>query len=137
MPYQVKDAQLIETKALPNGAATIYSTGLDLQAINSIVGERLQDCELEIVAPALTTGMLGDGATMKYSIQTATDSGFTTPDTIAADILTQTGAGGAGAATATVRFRLPSQSKRFVRVRAINSAAGNASTVSLTHRIVF
>jgi hypothetical protein len=136
MSFGLRDAQVKETAALPNGAATIYSTGLDLGPISG-PDRFLPECESEIAAPAVTTAMLGDAATIKYSIQAAVDSAFTSPVLVAADVLTQTGAGGAGAAAATARFRLIGQSLRYVRIRAINSAAGNASTVSLTHRLVF
>jgi hypothetical protein len=95
------------------------------------------DTELLIQAPALTTGQLADAATMKYSVQHAASADFSDATLLAGDVLVQTGAGGAGAAAAEVRVGLPGDVKRYVRVRAINSAAGNASTKSLTESLVF
>jgi hypothetical protein len=69
-------------------------------------------------------------------VQHDTDSAFGTAVTIAADILTQTGAGGAGAAAAEVRYKFPTTVNRYVRVRAIKSAAGDASALSLTEKLV-
>lgn len=134
MGYLLGDESLKQTKALPNGAATIYSTGFDLG--HGSLGDHLANCELKISAPALTNAILGSGATMKYSVQHDTDSAFGTAATIMADVLIQTG-DGAGAAASSVSVRLPVDVKRYVRVRAINSAAGNASTVSLTEQLLF
>ena len=131
----VQDAQLTKTKALPNGAATIYTDGIDLGV--SANGRHLAQCELEISAPALATADLGDAATMKYSVEMDTDSAFGSATALFTDVLTQTGAGGAGAAAATKRVRLPSDVERYVRVKAVNSAAGDASDKSVTAKLLF
>lgn len=134
--HGVKDANLIETKALPNGAATIYTDGIDLGLV-SARGARLADCELLIEAPALVVGDLGDAATMKYDVQHDSTSDFGSVATIATTVLTQTGAGGVGAAAASVRYRFPTHTLRYVRVAATNSAAGDASDKDVTASLVF
>jgi hypothetical protein len=136
MKRLIADALLTGTKALPNGAATVYSNGFDLGAQSGRQNFSV-DTELLIQAPALTTGQLADAATMKYSVQHAASADFSDATLLAGDVLVQTGAGGAGAAAAEVRVGLPGDVKRYVRVRAINSAAGNASTKSLTESLVF
>ena len=134
MTFLVKDAGFTATKALPNGAAAVQSAGLDLLVPSS--GQFLAACELLISAPALTNAMLGAAATMKYDVQCAPDAAFAGVRTIASAVLTQTG-DGSGAAAASVRFRLPTDCDRYVRVQATNSAAGNASTVSMTVDLLF
>jgi hypothetical protein len=74
---------------------------------------------------------------MKYGVQCDSDSAFGSPKTLALEALVQTGAGGAGAAAATARFRLPTDCERYVRVSAVNSAAGDASDKSVTAELLF
>lgn len=118
------------SKALSNGAGTVYSDGIDLGHGTS--GDFLADVEFEIGAPALTTTLLPDTETLKYSIQHDTDPAFGTVATLLPDVLIQTGAGGAGAAAATVRVKLPAHVNRYIRLRAIKTGTGNATTVSAT-----
>ena len=128
--FLMVDANLTVTKALPNGAATIYTDGIDLG--HGSRGDFLADVELYISAPALATGVMGDGKTMKYSVQHDTDPAFGTAAVLYTDVITQTGAGGAGCAAATVSVRLPVDVNRYVRVRAVGSATGDCSTSSVT-----
>jgi hypothetical protein len=132
----VRDTELKKTKALPNGAATIYTDGIDLGAITAR-GALLAQCELLISAPALVVGDLADTKTMKYDVQCDADSAFGSARTLALAVITQTGAGGAGAAAATARFRLPSDCERYLRVAATNDAAGDASDKSVTVELLF
>jgi len=52
-------------------------------------------------------------------------------------VIVQLGAGGAGAAAATFTARLPVDVKRYVRVKAVGSVAGDASAASLTFEVLF
>lgn len=133
--FTVGDRNFYTTKTLPASATTADSTGFDL-GHGSARGDFLANCELKISAPALATGQLGDGATMKYTVQHDDDVAFGTAATLEADVITQTGAGGAGAAAATYTMRLPVDVKRYVRVRATNSA-GNSSASSMTVELLF
>jgi hypothetical protein len=133
---ELRDASLKVTRALPNGAATVTSvsidTGLNAGAIGAgVLGNQAIEGEYELTAPALATGQLGDAATMKYNIVTADSADLqTNPVTYITAAITQTGAGGAGAAGQVFRFRLPTTAKRYVGFTATNSAAGNASAAS-------
>ena len=134
MGYEIRDELLKKTKALPNGAASVTSDPIDLETGSR--SDFVANCELLLSAPALATGELGDGATMKYAIETDDNSGFSSATTLIVDAIVQTGAGGAGAAAATKRFTLPTNVERYVRAKATNSAAGNASGKSLTLEVL-
>lgn len=135
MAFLLKDKKLRVTKALPNGAASVTTDGFDLG--HGTKGEVVSPFELLISAPALTTGEQPDAKTIKYTIEHDTDAAFGTVATLLPDVLTQTGAGAAGAAAATKRVRLPSDTKRHVRVKATGSAIGDASPKSVTVELVF
>lgn len=133
--FLVKDKSLSVAKALPNGAATIATDGIDL-GLSSKADNHLP-LELLIEAPALATAELPDTKTMKYEVYHDSDSAFGTETSLYGVVLTQTGAGGGGAAAATKRVALPSDVKRHLRVKAVNDGAGNASGKSVTASLVF
>lgn len=135
MTFNLKDAQLQTTDALPNGAATAYSTVQDLQ--NGGHGDFVAPCEILLTAPALNVTQQPDNKTLKYTIQSSVDSAFTSPIDEYTDVITQTGAGGAGAAAATFRCRLKTSVKRYLRVKMVGSASGNSSTASLIVNLLF
>lgn len=134
MPFNVKDASLEKTAALPNGAAVTQTAGID--TMNSSRGDFTAGAELVVEAPALTTGELGDTQTITYTVEHDTASGFGTVATLAT-LGTQTGAGGAGAAAQTFRFRLPTNVRRHIRVKATKAGASNASTKSMVAGLRF
>ena len=129
-PKLLKDADLIITKALPNGAASTATDGIDLG--HGANGDWLADVEFEVSAPALTTAEQPDDKTMTYIIEHDTDSAFGSAATLIDRVIVQTGAGGAGADAATKRVRLPSDCNRYIRLKATGSATGNSSTKSMT-----
>jgi len=134
--YEVQDATLIKTKALPNGAAAVNSTGFDLGAVSDN-GARLEDVELKLTAPALAVADLADTETMTYKVQHDSAVAFGTATTLYDAICVQVGAGGAGAVAETVRMKIPSNCKRYIRIVATNSGAGDASDKSLTEELLF
>lgn len=134
--HKVKHAQLIKTKALPDGAATVNGDGIDLELLTKR-GAFLAECELEIAGPLLTTTELPDTKTMKYDVQCDADVEFGSPKTLAKEVLVQTGAGGAGAAAATARFRIPSDCEQYLRVTATNDGAGDCTGKDMTNSILF
>jgi hypothetical protein len=85
-----------------------------------------------LVVPALAVGALPNGETVTYGLEESTDdSTFTDVYTLSEAL--QTGAGGAGAATATVRFCLPSNISRYIRVSATTSGgSGDCSGSNMT-----
>ena len=134
MALAVKDALLKVTIALPNGAATVYSAGIDLG--HGSRGDFLANAEVKISAPALTTTQQPNAKTLTYTIQHDDDAAFGTVADLYPGVLVQTGAGGAGAAAATFTARLPVDVKRYVRVKAVGSATGDASAASLTFEVL-
>lgn len=130
----VRDYNFIETVALPDGAGSVESNGFDLNIPSS--GQFLAPCELLLSAPALTNAQLGNAETMKYEVQDDTDSAFGSPRTLAKEVIVQTG-NGAGANADQARFRLPTDCQRYVRIKATNSAAGDASGANMTVELLF
>lgn len=137
MALAVRDAStaVTVTKALPNGAATVVTDGIDLG--HGSKGDFLARCELQIEAPALVVGDLANGDTMIYDVYHDTAADFGSEALLLDNVITQTGAGGAGAAAQTKQVRFPVDVNRYVRVKATNSGAGDASDKSLTARLVF
>ncbi len=129
----LRDATLKLTVALPNGINTVYATpGIDT-GITTAQGIQPGGIEFLLSAPALTTVQLPDAKTMTYGILMDTvDPIDGSSSVLYAAILVQTGAGGAGAAAASVRFRLPSGAKRIIGFSAVNSGAGDATAASAT-----
>jgi len=129
-----RDAQLSKTLALPNGAANVTGAIIDTGKKTSM-GQQVAEFEFLLTMPALTTAQLGDGATMKYDILASDNADLSNPIVLISSgsyNLTQTGAGGAGAAAQTRRFRLATDAKEYIGVKATNSAGGNASTANAT-----
>lgn len=137
----LKDALLKKTRALPASAQTVYSAGIDLGAVSDR-GVFAADCEVLITAPALDGYQLDDAQTMKYFLQdSADDSSYAT---IMADVLVQTGdydedlsSSGETAAAATVRLRLPSTCRRYIRLGITGSGSDDASGETATMELVF
>lgn len=132
---QDDDASVKKTRALPNGAATVSSEGIDLG--HGSRGDHLAEVELQIEAPALVVGDLADAATMTYDVYHDSDAAFGSEALLMDNVITQTGAGGAGAAAQTKAVRLPVDVNRYVRVKVTNSGAGDASDKTATIRLKF
>lgn len=136
MPQTVLDAALSVSKALPNGANSVTSDSLQVMS-GAKHKDFAVDCELEIVAPALTTAQLPDTKKITYDIVQGDTANLGDATVLYGAVLVQLGADGAGAAGKSVRVRLPSGVKKFIGIKATNDGAGNASTVSLVGRLVF
>lgn len=128
--FNNKDASLIQTKALSNGAGSASIDGFDLGI--SADADFVSDMELEIEAPALTTSALPNAQTMTYSVEHDDASDFSSAVELADQVIVQTGADSAGADAVTKRFRLPTDVKRYVRVKATKGGTGDASGASMT-----
>ena len=129
------DASVKKTRALPNGAATVVSEGIALG--HGSRGDHLADVELEITAPAVDVNDLANGATMTYDVYHDTAADFGSEALLLDNVVTQTGAGGAGAAAQTKAVRLPVDVNRYVRVKVTNSGVGDASDKTATIRLKF
>lgn len=134
MSFRTLDKSLIQTAALSNGAGATQITGYDLGHTPTNGGRFLADMEFLIEMPVLTTTELPNSETFKVSVEEATDAAFTSPVIRHVDILQQLGAGGAGAAAKSVRWRPPTDILRFVRFKATKTGTGNVSgkTISVT-----
>lgn len=133
----MRDAKLIETKALPAAAETIYTDGIDLGLMSARGAFLPKNCEVSISTPALTTGELPDAQTLIFDVQCDADILFGTPRTLAKEVLLVTGAGGVGAAAAAARFRLPTDVEQYLRVAATKSGVGSAAAKEVTAELLF
>lgn len=133
--YQVKDASLIVTKALGDGATSVTSDGIQVKGATG--PDFLAPCELYLEAPALTTTMLPDGETMTYIVQHDDDSAFGSVETLLDNVIVQTGAGSAGDAAATKRVKLPTDTKKYIRIKATKTGTGDCTSLSLTASLLF
>lgn len=132
--FLLKDKLLRTVHALPNGAATTNGAGLDLGLTTR--SEFVAELEAVVSSPALTTGELGDGQTITYHLYHDTAVGFGS-ETLLATLGTVTGAGGAGAVAAEFRGKLPSNTKRYLRLKTVKVGASNASTKNGTLELAF
>lgn len=126
----LKDALLKVTRALPNGAANVTSTFLPTGKGSS--ASVPPPGEFIISSPALATGVMADTATLTYDVLVSDNADGSNPVTVYKSVLVQTGAGGAGCAAATARFRLPSDTKAYVGIKATKSGAGDATASNAT-----
>lgn len=132
MGRAVKDNLLKGTRALPAAAgATVDGGAIDLG--HGSKGDFLVPCEVKITAPAVNTTMAPDTRTFKYSLIHSDNADLSSPTVLLADLMTQTGAGGAGAVTNNVTVALPVDVKRYIGVRVVSGAStADASAVSAT-----
>jgi hypothetical protein len=128
----LRDAAFVATKALPAAAATAYTDSLDLAQTTV---QSLEQIEFEIAVPALPA--LVEAKTVTISVQDSADnSSFAAVDPAITTVIT--GGTGNGAAAKTVRFRLPSQTRRYVRLSLVVLTAGGDNTgVSATLSALF
>jgi len=136
MSKALKDASFSETDvALPNGAASTYSSDIDLGFALGTGHER-PNLELIITVPDLTVTHLPDTRTLTLAVAAGASANPTT--LIADSIEVFTGAGGAGASGTTTRFTLPTDCPRYVRVKFTGgTSAGDMSAVDAEVSMVF
>lgn len=129
----MKDKLLLTTKALPAAAANNSHDGIDIGARTTPGGSFPGEVEVEISWPALPS--LADAKTVTFTVQdSANNSSFASLG------LTHviTGAGGAGVAAGTKRFRLPRSVRQYVNVnQAVLTAGGDNTALSTTVSLVF
>jgi len=133
MPHNVRDAQLIVTRALPASTSAVNSSAIDLQ--HAAAGRDFEaGCEVLLSAPLLTITELPDTKTMTYKLQMDEDSAFGSPIDIYGNLIVQTGATGGSAAAITKRVKLPSDVERYIRAVATpaGSGTGDCSGKSMT-----
>lgn len=135
--YNLRDAEFIKTDALPSAAGTGNGTALDMGNATTQNGARLEAAELLLTAPALSALQLPSAVTATYSIESAVDSAFTSPKTLAGSAIVHTGDGNA-VASSTFRMKLPSDCHRYVRAKVVTlTNAGNCAAASMTFELLF
>jgi hypothetical protein len=99
----------------------------------------MQGVELLLTAPALTTGQLPDGKTFTYAIVHSDNADLSASVALDPAAIVQTGAGGVGAAGASVRFKTPSILARYIGFTVTPSASGtgDASGATATLAMLF
>ena len=114
-------------------AAGANTASFDLE---QVVGGDIEDVVFGLDAPALLTAQLTDGKVVTYTLQDSAD-GVTFAAVDPLITTTQTGAGGAGAAAKTVRFRLPAGTRRYVRIAQIATATPGTLTAAMVAKLLF
>lgn len=128
---QDADATLSQTPALPNGAATTYSTVVDLGVAPAVP----EFFEIEVTIPNATTSEAPDTRTLTVDVVAGST---TTPTTGVTAQTVYTGAGGAGFTGSTFRLRLPSTAGRYWRLRMVGGTSfGNMSAKTATLKALF
>jgi hypothetical protein len=137
MGFRLKDALLKVTRALNATASnTVKSTPIDLKL--GAKDDFLAKSEFKITAPAVNATMAPDTRTFTYDVIHSDEDAFASSVVLYSSVLTQTGAGGVGAAAADVNVRLPVDVKRYVGFQIRSGAStGDASSVSATGEMVF
>ena len=121
----LRDADFTKTGTLSNAATAVYSSVMDLGQTKV---QSLEQLEFEIAVPATTTLVHTKVMTLSVEESDASGSGFAAVDPLISTTLT--GVSGNGSAAKTVRFRLPSQTKRYVRVKAVTTSDGGDNTAT-------
>jgi hypothetical protein len=139
--YGVRDNNYKLTLALPNAASTTVNTTTGLDTEVSSIGDFLAKAELLITAPALNTTILPDTKTMTYNVIASANSNMAGAVVVGQNALVQTGAGGAGAAAATGRWRPPTNigaTGRYLGLQEVSGAnTTDASSKSGTLEMLF
>ena len=132
MGLALKDALVKGTRALPSAASTTVD-GAAIDLGHGSFGDYVAPSEFKLTAPALTTTMAPDTRTMTYSVIHSDNADLSSPTVLYASFLTQTGAGGVGAAAASATFRVPVDVKRYLGLRIVSGVSiADSSTVSAT-----
>ena len=117
---------------------TLLAAGANTAAfdLEQIEGGDIEAVVFELAAPALTTAQLTDAKVVTYTLQDSADnSSWAAVDPLITT--TQTGAGGAGAAAKTIRFRVPTNTRRYVRIAQTATATPGTLTAAMVAKLLF
>lgn len=124
-----QDQNYTSTVALVIGGAV--TAAFDLE---QAVGGDIQNVVFELAAPAVAG--LSNSSTITYTLHDSADgSSFAAVDPAITTV--QTGAGGVGTAAKTVRFRVPANTRRYVRIAQTNSTTPGTFTGSMVAKLLF
>lgn len=129
----LRDGDFEVTKALPAAAASNTSDALDLGQDKV---QSLEAIEFELAVPA--TPALVDTKLITFTIEDSADGeSFAAVDPLISTTVVGVATSQGGAAK-TVRFRLPSQTRRYVRAKAaVETGGGSNIAVSYTLAALF
>lgn len=125
----IQDKNYTSTVAIAQAGANTASFDLE-----QVTGGDINDVVFELVAP--TAAGISDTKVVTYTLQdsadnsswAAVDPGIST---------TQTGAGGAGITAKTVRFRLPANTRRYVRIAQTMTSSAGTVTGNMVAKLLF
>lgn len=128
----IRDAAKVGILAIAAAGANASGAAIDLE---QVIGGILENIQFEIAIPALPN--LADTKNVTVTVMDSADG--VTWTALDPSIVTKvTGAGGAGSAAKTVRFRLPPQARQYVGLNVATDAAGGDSTAkSITLSALF
>lgn len=133
MDRNLQDAALKVTKALPAANANNATDAIDLTV--TAPGVSVENIDLVVTVPA--TASLADTKSHTLKVQDSADNS-TFADVSLLATQTRTGAGGAGAAASTYRWKLPPSIRRYVRIyQAVEASGGDNTAVSITAGLRF
>lgn len=119
----IQDALLVKSKALPAAAAANYTDSIDL---GQTIGGTLEFVNVVVQVEATTT--LIDAKTITLTLKDSADnSSFTAISGVAAPVITGTAATN-GSDAYELRLRLPTATRRYIRLDAAVATAGGDNT---------
>lgn len=129
---RLADANLTKTKVLPAANAANASASIDLGS--TVLGPAADNIEVLISIPA--TPSLADTKSITLTLkESADDSTFAAIPGVGT--LVVTGSGGAGAAAASRSLRLPSTTRRYLRLdAAVEASGGDNTAISTTLKVL-
>lgn len=129
---RLADANLTKTKALPAAGASNASASIDLGS--TVLGPAADNIEVLISLPA--TPSLADTKSVTLTLKdSADDSTFAAITGVST--LVVTGAGGAGASASSRQIRLPSTTRRYLRLdAAVEASGGDNTAISTTLKVL-
>lgn len=120
--------------ALPASASSsTQSTAIDLGTDQ----HKIEEIELELTIPALSSTIVPDTRTVTGIIESSTTSNFAAvSQTLLSEV--STGAGGEGVPAFSKRVRLPSNCARYVRFRvAFGASTTTGAAINATGKVLF
>lgn len=125
----LQDLNYTSTVAIAQAGANTASFDLE-----QITGGDIEEVVFELAAP--TAAGISDTKVVTYTLQDSADgSSFAAVDPGIST--TQTASGGAGITAKTVRFRLPANTRRYVRIAQTMTATAGTVTGSMVAKLLF
>lgn len=125
----LQDSNFISTVAIAQGGANTATFDLE-----QIVGGDIEKVVFELAAP--TASGISDTKVVTYALQDSAD-GTTFAAVDPATSTTQTASGGAGIVAKTIRFRLPPNTRQYVRIAQTITATAGTVTGSMVAKLLF